>query len=121
MNTFMDWDLFEKVELTRSEYKRKEKMVFVSKDRRRISITKDIVQEAGMNVGDRYDLYRLGKTFALKKANAGLLKISKNNGVFSICSTSAGREVYALNGNCQKNEAWVEAGVIFFKPMKEGE
>ena len=122
MNTKMNWDMFKKVEIKEATTGRKLKQVGIDKNKSRLSISKDIATEAKLEFGDRFDLYRVGKTFALKKANAGVLKVKGNNGSFIIRNTNACIEILALNGSCYKNEAWVEEGVIFFKPIeKEGE
>ena len=122
MNTRMNWEMFEKVEIkTRTRIKRS-KSIAIDKGKRKISISRDIAEEAGIVFGDRFDLYRVGKTFALKKAKAGVLKVSSNNNCFIINSSNACIEILAMNGSCHENEAWVENDVIFFRPIeKEGE
>ena len=124
MNTNMNWDMFEKVEIKKPRTGgRLRKRIGIDKNKSRICISKDIALEAKLEFGDRFDLYRIGKTFALKKAKAGVLKVKSNNGGFVIQSRNACIEILALNGGCYKSTAWVENDVIFFKPtvLKEGE
>lgn len=122
MNTYMNWDMFEKVEISTRTIIRRRKSISIDKGKRKITISRDIAEEAGIVIGDRFDLYRVGKTFALKKAKVGVLKVSSNNNCFIINSTNACIEILAMNGGCRENEAWVENDVIFFRPIeKEGE
>lgn len=122
MNTHMDWSMFEKIEINTRSRTIRRKSISIDKGKRKISISRDIAEEAGIAFGDRFDLYRVGKTFALKKAKVGVLKVSSNNNCFIINSSNACIEILAMNGGCRENEAWVEKDVIFFKPIeKEGE
>ena len=119
MNTKMNWDLFEKVEIGAGRRRFVGKVVSITKDKRTIVMNAELAKEAKLKVGDRFDLYRVGKTFALKKADVGVLKVANNGSAFVIRSTNACIEILALNGGCYKNEAWVEDGVIFFKPIEK--
>lgn len=119
MNTKMNWDLFEKVEIKEGRGYSKGNYITISKNKRSFTITKSIATAVNLKAGDRFDLYRVGKTFALKKAKVGVLKVVSNNGTFVVRNMNACIEILALNGSCHNNEAWVEDDVIFFRPIEK--
>ena len=122
METRVDFDMFEKVEIKNVIHRGKTNSISINDKKTNVRISKDIVEEANIVYGDRFDLYRKDKLFALKKAKAGILRVISSGGSFSINSKNACLEILALNGSCHENEAWVENGVIFFRPIeKEGE
>ena len=119
MNTKMNWDLFEKVEIRAGRSYTRGDYITVAKDKKSFTISKSVAVAANIKVGDRFDLYRVGKTFALKKAKVGVLKVVSNNCTFVVRSMNACLEILALNGSCHNNEAWVEDDVIFFRPIEK--
>ena len=117
METSTKLELFEKVELKQSRRGGGEK-VTISKYKNSIFIGKKLCEQVGLEVGTRFDLYRMGKTFALKKSTVGVLTAAKHGGCYCIRNTSACIEILAMNGRCYENEAWVERDVIFFRPIE---
>lgn len=118
METKTNLDLFKKVELKERSRTGGDK-VTIANNKSSIYIGKTIRDQICLSVGERFDLYRMGKTFALKRAKAGVLKVSAHGGSCCIRSTNACIEILAMNGGCYKNDAWVENDVIFFKPIEK--
>lgn len=86
-------------------------------------ITGGALKEAGINTGDRVDLYCSNGTFAFKKSDSGVYKVYRE-GKFTgrINSTPMCREIKVRSGDAVDFTAWgiAEAGVLFFK-VKETE
>ena len=86
-----------------------------------LRISKALENLAFICKGDRFDLYCLGTTFALKPCNVGCLNVaaqgSKEHKSLVINSINAYLEIKSRLKDKEKTkfEAWVEDGVIFFK------
>ena len=86
-----------------------------------LRISKALENLAFICRGDRFDLYCLGNTFALKPCNVGCLNVvaqgSKNSKTLVINSVNAYLEIKSRLKDKEKTkfEAWVENGIIFFK------
>ena len=92
-----------------------------NKNSYQLRISKALENIAFICKGDRFDLYCLGTTFALKPCNVGCLNVvaqgSKGHKNLVINSVNAYLEIKSRLKNKEKTkfEAWVEDGVIFFK------
>lgn len=116
----MNLDLFEKCDVQPSRKTAEPNCVTITKSDNSIKISPDVVVKAGWKEGDRVDLYRMGKTFALNKSKVGILTLRRINGTkgLRIGNQSAYLEI-AAHTHTNKFTAWVEEGVIFFKPREE--
>lgn len=118
----MDLSLFEKVELTNGR-KGETATITMHKKGYRTVISSDICQKAGLTDNDRIDLYKMGQTYALRKASAGCVKFNKVGGggghSLMICNQGLWLNTCPHAKDIEKYDAWVEEGVIFFKKKAE--
>lgn len=83
-----------------------------------IHFTKQLSEAAGMKAGDRYDIYKNGKTFAFVKESAGLLTIKHGGGQCIIANANTCLEIAVEAGEQKAFDAWVDEGIIFFRVDK---
>lgn len=138
----MDMGAFKKVDIVPQETRRGGKptvpTVSVYKKHNYLAPSVIAIEQAGFRDGDRLDLYRMGRTFALKRETAGLLTLKEyinrdRNGKltktqYRISNASACLEIRSATrlGDEESKQrrsyrfkAWVEEGVLFFRTDEE--
>lgn len=91
---------FEKIDLeTRTKNRKPGLWVIFQNNNAKIALSPALTQQFGIKNNDRFDLYHRGKIFAFVRADAGLLKITKqeNEQRARINSKSAISAIKALN------------------------
>lgn len=105
---------FEKVEVKKNY--RGGKTINISPNKRALSLSKGLMEEMQIKSGTRFDLYKNGKTFALVKESAGLIKFSISNENQAVCSSVfACLEIMAESNGNRKFNAWIDEDIIFFR------
>ena len=112
----MDMSLFTKCDVGTRDYSH-EGLERITLHDRGLTVSSALNRKLGYQAGDRLDLYKMGSTFALKKDNVGLLKVTTSKGYGGAKITSKGLvlEIRATVGQCEF-ETWIEDGVLLFKP-----
>lgn len=136
----MDLGAFKKVELTLSSAGGGSRLqtpaVSLYRKHNYLALNREAIKQSGFQDGDRLDLYRMGRTFALKRATVGLLTVKayRNSGTksdktqYRIANASACLEIRSATRlgdeeskqrNSYRFRAWVEEGVLFFRTDEE--
>ena len=116
----MDMSLFKKIDVKVNTPARG-RYVRIKKEGSIIFFSAEIVEAANLNPSDKVDLYRLGSTFAFKKEKAGVMtltKVTKTSYQLCIRNRSAYLEIAPFSKGQTMFDAWVEDGVVFFKPKE---
>lgn len=138
----MDMGAFKKVDIVPQVIRRGNRLtvpaVSVYKKHNYLALNTVAIEQSGFRAGDRLDLYRMGRTFALKRETAGLLTLKEyvnrdRNGEltklqYRISNASACLEIRSATRlgdeeskqrNSYRFKAWVEEGVLFFRTDEE--
>lgn len=138
----MDMGAFKKVDIVPQVIRRGSRLtvpaVSVYKKHNYLALNTVAIEQSGFRAGDRLDLYRMGRTFALKRETAGLLTLKEyvnrdRNGEltklqYRISNASACLEIRSATRlgdeeskqrNSYRFKAWVEEGVLFFRTDEE--
>lgn len=115
---------FKKVEIEqRTTHHGRTRRVYIHCDKdgkpKRLIISFDVFAESDINIGDKVDLLQCGRMFAFQKNNAGLLRITQAGSTGGICSQNLCRHLRVETRGCNEYEAWVDNGMIIFKPIEE--
>ena len=116
----MDMSLFKKIDVKVNTPSRG-KYIRIKKNGSIIFFSAEVVEAANLKPNDKVDLYRFGHTFAFKKENAGVMsigKVTKSSHQLCIRNKSAYLEIAPFSKGQTILDAWVEDGVIFFKPKE---
>lgn len=116
----MDMSLFKKIDVKVNAPARG-KYIRIKKEGGMIFFSAEVVEAANLKPNDKVDLYRFGHTFAFKKEKAGVMTIcnvTKSSHQLCIRSMSAYLEIAPFSKGHTIFDAWVEDGVVFFKPKE---
>lgn len=87
----------------------------------RLCITADLVEETGFKPKDRVDLLQCGNMFALQKSSVGILTLNAyahGGKSLVIGNVDLCAHLRATTNGCIKYDAWVDDGMIIFKPKE---
>lgn len=123
--TTMDLSLFEKIDARPSNgaSMRNSNIIKMFKKGYRTTIPSSIIAKLGWKKGDKVDLYKLGQTYALKRAIAGDMRLNAacggTSGTLLICNQKLWLNTVPHENDIDEFYTWIENDVLFFKRTAE--